>query len=85
MISFTLPTYNQIFGLKKEKRMHQRPHPIRQYLFPKQNYPYYCQKPRKATAFLRFVSSTQEILMFYETAKHLKKKNFSSRKGKVTR
>ena len=56
-----------------------RPRPIGKYLFLEQNSLYCCPKPRKATAFLRFVASTQEILTFYETAKHLKKKIFSDR------
>ena len=65
---------------KKESAV--RRHPIRQYLFLEQNSLYLCQKPRKATALLRFVASIQEIFSSYETAKHFKMRNNCAGKGK---
>ena len=62
-----------------------RRHPIRQYLFLEQNSLYFCQKPRKATALLRFVASIQEIFGSYETAKHFKMRNSVARKDEKHR
>ena len=73
---------NQTINLKEANK---RRHPIRQHLFLEQNSPYFCQKPRKATALLRFVASIQEIFLSYETVNHLKIKISSARRGKTAR